>query len=399
MPNPPDGDTYYHCQTPCKSCRLENNNCFSCENNNYFYSDDINKCKPSQSSYSNYFLKEDTYLERDESCDSLTLDNNKKKCDSCSNGYFKYDNNEHFCYSNQEIFSKFGINNFLDNDKYKSCEEGCLLCSGSNNCLKCEDEYFFVKGLDGKCMTKNQIDELSDYHYYLPNESDTYYKCEGGCVCSLKKDHCTSCDTGNWLIENEYKCYNTPLNGYYKYQNSIFKKCHYSCLTCNGDGPNKCTTCSDKYYEIELDDGHRIYALELLELNKPTESENHAVDDSSVGSESSTLKTRQDSTTEAEEPSAENISQSSQDSKEISDEDKIDSRAKEALKAAGLEGKIVSKNIFDVSSNDKNVYLETNGNKFSQKLDEEYPVQDREKWSPNDYEKKLPKLYRIVFGI
>ena len=258
----PNGDKYFRCQSPCKSCRLNENNCFSCVDGTFFYSNDINKCQ-SEISNPSFFKIEDTFLEKDKSCNSIISDNNKKKCATCSSGpinYYKYENDENFCYLSQEIFSKFGINNFLDTNDgiYKICNEGCLLCSGSNNnCLKCKNRYYFIESSsfsDSQCRTKSQIDELSG-HYYLPKESDIYYQCDANCICSLKKDNCTSCDNGYKLIDNEHKCINTELPGYYLYQNSIYKKCHNSCLTCNGEGPDKCLSCSKPYYLIDLHNG------------------------------------------------------------------------------------------------------------------------------------------------
>ena len=62
-----------------------------------------------------------------------------------------------------------------------------------------------------------------------------------------------------------------------------------------------------------LQHGHHIYTIELQELNKPAELKNQAANDSSAGSKGSTLNTRQDSTTIAEEPFNESIQQNTDD--------------------------------------------------------------------------------------
>ena len=61
--------------------------------------------------------------------------------------------------------------------------------------------------------------------------------------------------------------------------------------------------------------GHKIYAIELEELNKPTELKNRAESDSSAGSKGSTLKGNVSGTRDAEEPSNQNISQNESEGK------------------------------------------------------------------------------------
>ena len=256
LKEPPYGIKYFECRDHCQSCRLFEDNCFSCQADYYFYSDNINQCQSAQEN-SNFFNIEDTYLLKDESCDSiLTTNKNKKICDDCSTNYNKYIDDGDFCYLSQEIFSKFGINNFLDNDaKYKKCNEGCLLCLGSSgNCLKCKNNYYFVQSSPSDCRSINYIINNLPGHYYLPKESDTYYQCDANCICDLRKDYCIGCDNDYKFVNNENRCIST-ISGYYLNANSILEKCHDSCLTCSGGGRDKCLTCAEPYYLINLGNG------------------------------------------------------------------------------------------------------------------------------------------------
>ena len=52
---PQDGTTFMKCDNNCYTCKLFSYNCFSCQANYYFNSDEVNKCQGSQTG--NYFSK------------------------------------------------------------------------------------------------------------------------------------------------------------------------------------------------------------------------------------------------------------------------------------------------------------------------------------------------------
>ena len=282
---PPDGSTYNLCSNPCKSCRLNSDNCFSCKTtNNYFFSDEIstiNQCKINSGITGNFYLVQDTYLTIDQTCGTISNNKSKKKCWTCAiiDGRQLYNYlNEDLCYLDEEIIYKYGINNYLDNSspiKYKKCNQRCAICSGSDtNCLKCSDGYYFVEGFLGECKTKEEIGQLSS-KYYLPKGSDTYYECIPNCVCDLKKDNCISCINNYNFKEDENKCLPTSdiVNGYYLNTNKVFKKCDTTCLTCDGEGPNKCLTCAEPYYFIQLEGGDRR-CIKQIEKSENSEYDN-----------------------------------------------------------------------------------------------------------------------------
>ena len=266
LDDPPYGLTFKKCNSHCYTCRLNPDNCFSCDANSFFYSDEINSCLTTKEG--NFFLVDDTKTNilMDPSCISIRNNKNKKICSTCSSNYYKYKDKD-FCYLKEEINYKYGINTYLDTSNvyavYDVCDQSCFICEGSaTNCLKCSDNYYFIEtSPPGYNVCKKEEDIKSDgNNYFLPRGSDTYYECQTGCVCTLKKDYCTSCTTGsNYnFIENENIC---TLNdnyfnfGYYL-NNHIFKKCYDSCYTCNGDGPDKCISCKPPYYPFDLTNGN-----------------------------------------------------------------------------------------------------------------------------------------------
>ena len=55
LSDPPDGDTFKRFDVNCISCKINSDNCFSCDTNFYFYSNDINKCNLQDFTLINYF--------------------------------------------------------------------------------------------------------------------------------------------------------------------------------------------------------------------------------------------------------------------------------------------------------------------------------------------------------
>ena len=283
LSEPPNGDKFYLCQSNCKTCRLNEDNCFSCEDNYYFDIDDLYKCKQGSSMPSNHYLVKDTYIMKDSTCAVVEAHNNKKKCSTCATTadnrpYYQFKDENNFCYLIEELNYERGINIYLDesdpnqsNHKFDKCNQKCLICHGqATNCTKCSENYYFITTSPSECQSVSYINNLPD-KYYLPKGSDTYYQCDPNCVCELKKDYCTSC-TNNYILKpDENKCYppTTQIQGYYN-DNGIFKKCHDSCLKCGGEGPDKCTDCAHPYYPFKLD---TIYKRCITEIDKKKNSE------------------------------------------------------------------------------------------------------------------------------
>ena len=267
--NPPDGVEYKKCPSPCKECKMSPDstdpinpiiNCFSCVTGFNFYPE-VNPNACQNLGITNYFLVQTGfYLKNDEICDTKGDHISKRKCDTCKNGYYNYQDDD-YCYLPEEIISKYGINTYkFDATHYKNCPEECRTCLSETNCLKCIEGYYFFEGSPGVCKIENDIKNLeitdgtNKIKYYLPSGSETYYKCDANCVCEYEKDNCISCINNYYLVEDEKKCEQGPLkNGYYPDNtNKIFRKCHISCLTCDGGSPNKCLSCAEPYHLITI---------------------------------------------------------------------------------------------------------------------------------------------------
>ena len=132
----------------------------------------------------------------------------------------------------------------------------------NNNCI---DNCNTINNYEdnGKCV------DNCPYGAYIDDNNINKCKCElEKCLsCSpvaLKNHLCTKCNIGYYPIENdesnigEYiNCYKEQPQGYYLDKNdSLYKKCYYSCEICEIEGNNithNCLTCKDNFaFEINI---------------------------------------------------------------------------------------------------------------------------------------------------
>jgi len=156
--------------------------------------------------------------------------------------------------------------------------------------VDCSDNYNQKKMIDKSniCWDDNDNNILYKYEFM-----GIYYEdCNGGiltnstqiknCRCNnsicnscpnlpLNDTFCSECNNGYYQIEKDiysyndqyFKCYNNPIGYYLDINESIYKKCFYSCKTCENKGDNNmhnCLECDDNYsYKIKLDNYSNCY--------------------------------------------------------------------------------------------------------------------------------------------
>ena len=150
----------------------------------------------------------------------------------------------------KKIFNQNGscIDNCYNDIKYKyedngKCDDNCLYGISSNNLCKCKLDM---------CLTCSTV--------------------------SLKKNLCTKCNIGYYPKENDAEnignyinCYNESKGYYLDNINDlyIFKKCYYTCETCEikGDDINhNCLTCKSNYnFEISNNNNNYINCVNKCE--------------------------------------------------------------------------------------------------------------------------------------
>ena len=171
------------------------------------------------------------------------------------------DYNMTFLQLNQNCMVKSCSDNWKS-EKYK--------ITPNENCTKnCLDNPPYIYEYNGKCV------ENCSNGYINVNSTNKICKCElDKCLTcpqvALNKDLCTKCNIGYYPKENDEKnigeyinCYN-EIEGYYlDIINNIYKKCYYSCKTCEiigNDTNHNCLICNSNYtFEININNYTNCY--------------------------------------------------------------------------------------------------------------------------------------------
>ena len=140
----------------------------------------------------------------------------------------------------------------------------------SQNCTKsCDmtDQYKYE--YNGKCLESCP----NGYLYDDNNNKLNICKCElDKCLtCSqvaLNKNLCTKCNINYYPKENDplnlgdyFNCYNETEEGYYlDIKNKIYRKCYYTCKTCNKGGNKITHNCFECKHEFSLDINFNNYS-------------------------------------------------------------------------------------------------------------------------------------------
>ena len=163
--------------------------------------------------------------------------------------------------SNSKILSELEAKCYtIDcSDDWKSKQKKII--SKTGNCIdKCENDAQYKYEYNGKCY-----DECSK-GYLTDDNNNTIYKCElNKCLTctpvSLKYNLCTKCNIDYYYIEDdptnicEYiNCYKEfPNKGYYLDKDEqMYKKCYYTCETCEIKGDNITHNCLECNIQIVM---------------------------------------------------------------------------------------------------------------------------------------------------
>ncbi|EAR86511.2 zinc finger lsd1 subclass family protein (macronuclear) [Tetrahymena thermophila SB210] len=211
--------------------------CISCPttSNSYYISDD-KICKRCDTSCQTCSGELDTECETCfDGFNLLTLQDGKKKCIICGDGYFK---------------------DSLGN--CKECIENCSVCDNESTCQVCKVNNSSPIYIDEKQQCLTSCDLNNGYFSYY----DTVYKCEkcdANCQVCDNKTICKKCVKNTYLILQangvDVKCDTCLQNNYVDNGDQFCKKCNPSCLTCDGPLTNNCLTCDIKNGLYKYSDG------------------------------------------------------------------------------------------------------------------------------------------------
>ena len=248
---------FAQCNSTCKTCNgSTDENCLSCNDNNYLYSGKCyNECPKGTFKTENENgnkVCNDCYI----NCEKCTEGGNSSKmmCDSCPENSIIYKYN----YNNKNYYNCYNIS---DNK-----EKRFFIPEKINEISSCFELYnqYIIENT-------NECIEFPEGGYFISNDTTGLLsKCHSSCLTCSKtytelNSNCDSCNEG---LLQDGNCVNNCSDGYYK-NNSNCLKCHNNCQTCstgvitdsNGKLNNmKCTRCKDIISSPNL--------LRYLESNK-----------------------------------------------------------------------------------------------------------------------------------
>ena len=211
-------------------------------------------------------------------------------CDN-SNDYYNVPNDYE---GNDECWNKSFTYNYyyFDSNTFKHCKAGCLVCTSSTDCLKCDNpttlssttNYFYPippTGTIEKCINK----ETEEIGYYFINENNGFGKCNSSCrTCSKTSSSpsqlCIDCKTDyspkNISSSPNLECLLTLGTHENWFLNiSVFMECDETCKFCSRDSmsneTNKCTACKNNYFPLaDTNNGISSYLDCRNSSTKPT---------------------------------------------------------------------------------------------------------------------------------
>ena len=244
--------TCLNCNSNCRSCFIQPDNCIDCSNNYYLAEYRYNTCYYSKKYFEHYYVSNQSVLLSNNNyykdiflmCNSKCFDCTGPsilECSSCKG--MKYIDNKGICSEHcieGQIYDK-------TQGKCISCSIECKTCEGTyNHCTECASNYVYLAELN-QCLDNCSI----GYYEYERN----CFKCSEQCYsCTLYEDNCTECYNNYYPIKNKKnKCYRYyppeyPYNYYLNQFNNEYEPCDENCLTCY-ENSKKCMSC--KQYLLE----------------------------------------------------------------------------------------------------------------------------------------------------
>ena len=124
-------------------------------------------------------------------------------------------------------------------------------------------KYELFSQLKGIKLERLDLNKCNNYYNFYNIKCDMYS------INSIINDLCISCQKDYYEMYNDttniypyINCY-TFLEGYYLYNNKYFKRCFYSCLSCEKEGDNEkhsCGSCKESYpFEINFNSDKNCY--------------------------------------------------------------------------------------------------------------------------------------------
>ena len=181
-------------------------------------------------------------------------------------------NDESYNYTNNYIVTGLSYIKCL----YRSCDNNWKLNQKKvivvNNTISCIDNCNlsekFKYEYDGQCL--EVCPNGLDYNLGINKCKCELEKCRSCSKSSLIKKLCSECNNNYYQIENDLSnvgdyinCYKSPEGYYFDKNDSLYKKCYYTCKKCEMNGNNvmhNCLECNSNYsFELMVNNYSNCY--------------------------------------------------------------------------------------------------------------------------------------------
>ena len=242
----------YNSCTPEKNCFSGNKDLGFCDSCNYNYYLDLKNRACIPNTEDNIFKY---CREGDEVCKSCIYQYDIGEDNKCSTSHNCVESNNGICNKCKEGYH-LGLDNKCNNINH------CIYSSYFNQCLECEDNYFYDRR-NNTCILAN----------------DNFKNCKAG----YAEYNCQECKNNFYLNQTDFLCYNNTVNSEY-YKCAIISKPWEKCLRCEegyyigekdsicskiegcalSENENWCLECSDNFC-LNAKIGKCIYNKEIYD--------------------------------------------------------------------------------------------------------------------------------------
>ena len=248
-----EGISYFPCDTNfpnCEQCKNKENECYKCKYPYYFIK--TKETCVTGLDLERYFSEDNNilYLLCSDYINNCKTCNKRDNCIRCDNEYYFIKDNRTFCHTGYNFKEYYTTDGGIS---YYPCDTNfpnCLECSDSTTCDKCKDKYIFLRGQKTECFTDEK-----DKTYI---ENGNYYPCSDSlpfCDKCSSKYLCYECMKDYYLVRNKNnigECLKIDLAKYYKQENNYYKLCSEAidnCDECNNG--TTCTKCKEGFYFLK----------------------------------------------------------------------------------------------------------------------------------------------------
>ena len=251
-----DGISYYPCSNNLLNCEqcLNKTYCLKCNETFFFITTDRTRCFPI-SNFDEYYTEDNgiSYYPCNTGISNCKICTSKYNCSKCELTYYFIGYDRNHCVNDRDLMEYYTLDEAVSYFPCHDAMQNCKNCIIPTNCMKCQDNTYFLRNDTSKCLSLNLKGHYTeDGKFYYPCSDSMNY-----CAECYNKNHCSKCNENNFYLkyENPNACFDIAIlqndKSYYKLNETHYKQCSSSinnCVYCNSG--TECIQCETNYYFV-----------------------------------------------------------------------------------------------------------------------------------------------------